>query len=52
MFKLDTIGLKQSVIASLGALLLSTTFVGAAVAPAQAQVEPVPAQTCLLVSHA
>lgn len=49
MFKLDTIGLKRSMIASLGALVLSATFVGAAVAPAQAQAEP---QPCLLVSHA
>ena len=52
MFKLDTIGLKNSVIASLGALLLSTTLVGATVTPAQAQADPQPAQTCLLVSHA
>lgn len=48
MFKLDTIGLRRSVIASLGALVLSVSFVGAAVAPVQAQ----QAQTCLLVSHA
>lgn len=52
MFKLDTIDHKRSLIASLGALLLSATFVGAAVAPAQAEAAPEQAQPCTLVSHA
>lgn len=48
MFKLGTIGLTRSVIASIGALVISAAMVGAAVAPAKAH----EAHTCLLVSHA
>jgi len=42
--------LHRFILAGIGAVVLSTAFVGAAVAPAQAQ--PVEAATCLLVSHA
>lgn len=42
--------IQRTLVAVVGAALLSTTFVGAAVAPAQAQAEP--AQACLFVSHA
>ena len=48
MTKFGNIGLHRSLIAGLGALVLSATMVGTAVAPAQAQ----QAQTCMLVSHA
>jgi hypothetical protein len=48
MIKLQS--LQRTVIASIGAVLLSATFVGAAVAPAQAG--PAQPQSCLLVSHA
>jgi hypothetical protein len=48
MIKLQS--LQRTVVASIGAVLLSATFVGAAVAPAQAG--PVQPQSCLLVSHA
>lgn len=48
MFKRDSIGLQRFILAGFGALVLSSAFVGAAVAPAKVEA----GQTCLLVSHA
>ena len=42
MFKFDTVDLQRIAVAAVGALILTTTFVGAAVAPARA-IETAPA---------
>ncbi|CAA9533796.1 MAG: hypothetical protein AVDCRST_MAG23-1261 [uncultured Sphingosinicella sp.] len=41
MFKFDKVELQRMAVAAVGALVLTTTFVGAAVAPAS-----VPAESC------
>ena len=46
MFNVDKI--QRFIVAGFGAIVLSSAFVGAAVAPAQAN----QSQACLLVSHA
>lgn len=47
MFKFDKIEMQRMAVAAVGAMVLTTAFVGAAVAPAS-----VPANDCLLVSYA
>ncbi len=47
MFSFDKIDFHRTVIAAVGAMVLTTAFVGAAVAPAS-----VPTQDCVRVGHA
>ncbi len=51
MFDFDKIDLQRMTVAMIGALLLSSVCIGAAVAPAEAST-PVPIGQALVVTHA